>query len=51
MDAWSESISRSELNALYGITISDREWETLFDALDYAVHAAVQEILGSHDVG
>ena len=50
-NTWSESITRTEIQDMYGITITEFEWEVIREKLDGAVADIFQEVISIYDVG
>ena len=49
-NAWSETITRAEVNEMVDAELSDDQWYNLKDDLDDAVAGIFSTILGNYDV-
>ena len=50
-DTWSEAFSRTEIQELYGITITEMEWDVIREKLDGAIADVFFEVMNIYDVG
>ncbi len=50
-NTWSESLSRTEIEGLYDISISDNEWFAIKEKLDGMIADIFYDIRATYDLG